>query len=202
MRFTRSNAILVAIAVVLALVVVLALTVQTTPDMTNSTSADGVVLTGFAPYNDSGANVAYDMGILESGINVGEVAVAAGTTSSAATPVLIEFSFMSNNSFNFEFDCVTFAISQSSVRPTVSSPTPTVENQPSVRWVENDTAAARVFTFCNAQSVNKDGWVEYNFNVNPNGTSTFLLAVSLQMTRGADHLNESSSVSLSGFVVP
>ena len=65
-----------AIAVVLALVVVLALTVQTTPAMTNSTSADGVVLTGFAPYNDSGANVAYDMGILESGINVGEVAVA------------------------------------------------------------------------------------------------------------------------------
>ena len=170
--------------------------------MTNSASADGVVLTGFAPYNDSGANVAYEMGILESGINVGEVAVAAGTISNAATPVLIEFSFMSNNSFNFEFDCVTLAISQSNATPAVLSPMPTVENQPSVHWVENDTATSRVFTFCNAQPVNKQGWVEYDFYTNPNGTSAFVLSVSLHMMRGADHLTESDSISLSEFVVP
>jgi hypothetical protein len=201
MQFTRTNAAVAAIAIILALVVVVALTVQPkAPVLTNSTSQDGVTLTGFAPYNESGVQTAYELGILESGVSVGQVAVAAESVSGSNAPVSMAFSFMSNTSFNFEIDCVTFLISQVNSRPNVSSPVPTVEGYPTVHWVENDTTSARVFSFCSAQLVNKEGWVEYTFDVAPSGNSPFQVGVSFQMTRGVDHLNESTSIDLAGLV--
>ncbi len=198
MQALRKNKLLTIIAIALAALIVVSLTLTVLYDA-KLTSPNDVKLTGFAPYANSGAQTAYQMGILESGVNVGEIAVAAGTINDSATPVVISLYFMSNTSFGFEIDCVAFSISQSNAKPvlgSVQAETPPAEIN--LRAVENSTASARVVSYCNAQYVNKEGWAEFNSYFTPNGNSSFIVSVTLEMTRGANQFNESNSVTLDG----
>lgn len=193
----RRNIWLVLIALIIGVLIVLALTIQNNTT-SNSASGNGVKLTGFSPYPNSGAQVAYQLGILESGVNVGEVAIAAGTVNSSTTPVLISLLFMSNTSFNFVIDCVSFSISQQSAEPSIGSVQGVGLPQINLHPTETNTSSSRVVSFCNAQYVNKEGWAQFNCFLAPNGTSPFIVGVTLSMTRGTNDFNASDSITLNG----
>ncbi len=157
----------------------------------------GVKMSRFYPYTSPGEQVAYEAFIYHNRVAMGSVAITGKGNASAAFPIMLHYWFVSNATGDFEFNCASLGIAQTDS----SLPTRIVYYgggyaDLGVILRENDTSSARVFSFCDAQQINNQGWAEYEFEVIPNGTSPLIITATLTMTQGETTVTRVASVEL------